>query len=66
MKYPKQVMKKSELVAMGFTDEYLMYVYRNNRNAIAWKMNPTKINSAILFDTEEFEKFRQRQAKCIR
>lgn len=47
MKYPKQVMKKSELVAMGFTDEYLMYVYRNNRNAIAWKMNPTKVNSTI-------------------
>ena len=66
MKYPKPVMKKSELVAMGFADEYLMYVYRNNRNAIAWKMNPTKINSVILFDTEEFEKFRQRQAKCAR
>ncbi len=66
MKYPKQVMKKSELVAMGFTDEYLMYVYRNNRNAIAWKMNPTKVNSPILFDTEELEKFRQRHAKCIR
>ena len=66
MKYPKQVMKKSELVAMGFADEYLMYVYRNNSNAIAWKMNPSKKNSAILFDTEELEKFRQRQAKCIR
>lgn len=66
MNYPKQVMKKSELVAMRFTDEYLMYVYRNNRNAIAWKMNPTKLNSSILFDTEELEKFRQRQAKCCR
>lgn len=66
MQYPKPVMKISELKAMGFTEEYLMYVYRNNRNAIAWKMNPTKVNSAILFDTEELEKYRKSQANCGR
>lgn len=66
MQYPKPVMKISELKAMGFTEEYLMYVYRNNRNAIAWKMNPTKVNSTILFDTEELEKYRKSQARCGR
>ena len=62
MKYPKPVMKISELKEMGFTEDYLLYVYRNNKTAIAWKMNPTKRNSSILFDTEEFEKFRKMQA----
>lgn len=64
MQYPKQVMKKAELKEMGFAEEYLMYVYRKNNKAIAWKMNPTKINSPILYDTEEFEKFRKAQANC--
>ncbi|MCI5712245.1 MAG: hypothetical protein MR324_03760 [Lachnospiraceae bacterium] len=48
----------SELQKMGFAKEYLLYVYRNNTNAIAWKMNPTKTNSPILFDTEALEKYR--------
>lgn len=66
MQYKKPVMKKAELIKMGFTNEYLMSVYRTNNNAIAWKMNPTKKNSSILFDTEEFEKYRKLQAKCKR
>lgn len=61
MEYPKRVMKKAELKEMGFSDSYLMYVYRKNNRAIAWKMSP-KRNSPILFDTVEFEKFRVAQA----
>lgn len=63
IKYPKPVMKMSELVAMGFAKDFLMYAYRKNTAAIAWKMNPTKSNSPILFDTEGLEKFRQAQAR---
>lgn len=64
MNYEKPVMKKAELAKMGFTNDYLMSVYRKNNHAIAWKMNPEKKNSPILFDTEEFEKYRKLQAKC--
>lgn len=63
MKYPKQVMTIKELVDMGYPKEWLMEIYRNraiNRDhAIAWKMNPQKEKSTILFDTEAFEKYRK-------
>lgn len=58
MEYAKPVMKMSELKAMGFPDEFLMYAYRFKGQRFAWKMNPTKINSPICFDTEEFDKWR--------
>lgn len=63
MQYPKPVMKMSELKAMGFAESYLLYVFRRNDKAIAWKANPCSQNSPILFDTEEFEKRRQLDAK---
>lgn len=60
MTYPKAVMKATELEKMGFTREYLMYAFRFKGQKFAWKMNPTKINSPIVFDTEEFDKWRLR------
>lgn len=59
MKYPKPVMKKSQLMKMGFTEEWLMYVFRiRTDRKIAWKSG-FKSNSPILFDTEELEKLRK-------
>lgn len=63
MQYPKPVMKLSELITMGFPEEYLLRVYRNQKQRIAWKMNPLKNNSPILFDTEELDKFRFAEIK---
>ncbi len=59
MKYPKPIMRKSELMEMGFPEECLMTAYRSLGQNFAHKINPTKVNSAIIFDTEGFEKWRQ-------
>ena len=58
MEYPKQVMKMRELLAMGFPEEFLLKAYRSEKQNFAWKLDMTKKNSPILFDTEEFEKYR--------
>ena len=59
MQYPKKVMKLTELVKeMGFPEEYLQRAYRLPTQRFAGKMNPMKKNSPIIFDTEEFEKWR--------
>ena len=59
MKYPQEVMRLSELKKMGFTEEWLLYVFRmQGKRGIAWKKSPAE-NSPILFDTEALEKFRK-------
>lgn len=59
MKYPKPVMRLTELKEeMGFPEEMLMNAYRAKGQTFAQKMNPLKSNSPIVFDTEEFEKWR--------
>ena len=58
MKYPKPMMRTSELMRMGFSPEYLRRAYGSPGQNFASKINPLKSNSAILFDTEEFEKWR--------
>lgn len=58
MQYPKPVMRKSELEQMGFPEEYLLRIYRTAKQKVAWKINPLKTGSPIVFDTEELEKFR--------
>lgn len=62
MNYPKKIMKMTELEKLGFPREHLEYAYRRKGQTFAFKMNPTKKNSAILFDTEEYEKWRIRMA----
>ena len=42
MKYPKKIMKKTELEALGFPEEYLLRVFRMKGQTVAWKMNPVK------------------------
>ena len=58
MEYPKQVMRMKELLAMGFPEEFLLKAYRAEKQNFAWKLDMTKKNSPILFDTEQFEKYR--------
>lgn len=58
MRFPKPVMKTAELVRMGFSPEYLRRAYGSPGQQFASKINPLKSNSAILFDTEGFERWR--------
>lgn len=59
MTYRLPVMRQQELhKEMGFPMAYLNRAYRA-KQGIAWKMNPEKPNSPIVFDTEKFEKWRK-------
>lgn len=60
MEYPKPVMRLTELQKMGFSKEYLMKAYRSKDQVFAWKIDMTKGNSPILFDTKQFEQYRIR------
>ncbi len=64
MTYPKKVMKVSEMVELGFSATELRADFRTPGQTFAWKMNPHKSNSHLVFDTEEYEKFRQRRARA--
>ena len=58
MTYKKPVMRLSELQKMGFPREYLFKAYRTRGQKFARKIDATKTNSPIIFDTEEFDKWR--------
>lgn len=61
MEYPAKVMRIKELIAIGWPEEYLLQIFRTPGQKCAWKMN-NSVNSPILFDTDELEKFRR--ARC--
>ena len=62
MEYPKPIMRKTELMAIfGFPEEFLDRAYRQRGQTFAQKLNPTKRNSPIIFDTVGFEKWRMSQ-----
>lgn len=61
MEYAKPVMRISELKKMGFSESFLMYVFRSNNKHVAWRSGTAR-NSPILFDTLEFEKIRRAKA----
>lgn len=61
MEYPKKIMKISELTKLGYTKDFLMSAYRVPGQRFAMKENMLKSNSVIIFDTEEFEKWRMKK-----
>ena len=61
MEYPNKMMRKKELLDMGFPEELLDRAYREKGQTCAQKISPTKRNSAIIYDTVEFEKWRMKQ-----
>lgn len=64
MTYPKPFMSLQELSEFtGFSEEYLQEIYRRKDNDFAGKLDPTKKNSKIFFDTEKFDQWRTRQIK---
>ena len=62
MKYPKPVMKLSELKEMGWPETDLLLIFKTRTDLkIAWRGGNGKPNSPILFDTEALEKLRRAQ-----
>ena len=61
MEYQKPVMKMGELVKMGFPRSFLDEAYRERGQDFAQK--GAKKNSPIFFDTELFEKWRERKQR---
>ena len=63
LEYPKEVMKTSELVEMGFPEKMLLNAYRVKGQTFAQKSDPAKRNSPIIFFTKQFEKWREEQQR---
>lgn len=63
MKYPRQIMKISDLEQMGFPKEYLLRAYHSRGQTFATKMNPAKPNSPIIFNTEGLDQWMQQEIK---
>lgn len=63
MEYPKQIMKMSELKNMGFPIPLLMEAYRDSKQNFAAKIDPSKPNSKIIFDTAGFDKWIAKRIK---
>ncbi len=64
MVYPKPFMRLQELREMGLPNEFLQEAYRSKGQTFAQKINPVKRNSPIVFDTENFEKWRINRCKA--
>ena len=62
MEYPKPFMGKKELIQMGLTREYLNRAIATPGQTFAFKQNPTKKTSPYIFDTQGFEKWREKDA----
>ena len=56
MRYPKEIMRKSELLKIGFPEDFLKRAQLTGK--IAWRSDPTRLNSPILYDTQALEKYR--------
>lgn len=63
MEYPKKVMRMNELKKLGFPEKMLIQASREKNQTFCWKLNASKQNSPLLFDTDGLEKWRLRQAK---
>ena len=61
MKYSKPFMKKNELIKAGVPRELLEQAYADKKQRFAYKLNPHIKNSHIVYETEEFEKWRLKQ-----
>lgn len=63
MDYPKKIMKMSELKSLGFPQPLLMEAYRDPKQDFATKVDPSKSNSTIIFDTVGFDKWIAKRIK---
>lgn len=55
------IVRRSYLLSRGYPGTLLDRAYREKGQRFAFKMNPLKKNSPILFDLDGFEKWVQKQ-----
>ena len=66
IEYPKAVMSRSELEEMGIPRGILERAYADPKQDFAQKVNPMLKHSKIMFVTEGFEAWRQKQQQLER
>ena len=54
-------MSMKALVKMGISESFLRRAYTDKSTQIAWRADPARPNSKIMFDTEALEVFRIKQ-----
>lgn len=59
--YPKPCMRLSELKQQGLSEVELLSAYTDNNQTFAKKVDPTKKNSPIMFETGGLEDYRLKQ-----
>ena len=64
MIYPKPIMRLTELVEMGFPRDALLKAFRSPGQTFAWKNDPYKRNSPIMFEVDGLENWRKKQARA--
>ena len=64
MTSPKPIMRLQELRKMGFPAEFLQIAYLTKGQTFAQKMDPTRKNSPIIFETAGFEEWRMRRLQA--
>ena len=57
------IMKMSELKSLGFPQPLLLEAYRDPKQNFATKVDPSKPNSTIIFDTVGFDKWITKRIK---
>lgn len=65
MKYKAAIMTKKELMEMGFPESTLMRAMTEPGQTFVFKSNPLSKTSQLLYDTQGFEQWRQKQAKTL-
>lgn len=64
MTYPKKFMTVKEMQEFtGLKRDYLLGLFRRSDNNFAMKLDPTKANSTIIFDTEKYDEWMQKEIK---
>ena len=64
--YPKAIMSRTELEELGIPRTLLERAYADPKQTFAQKLNPLKKHSKIIFMTDGFEEWRQKQADIER
>ena len=63
MEYPKKIMNRKELIAMGLPESFLMRAFATPGQTFAWRSNPANRTSPLLFDTDGLEEWRLKDCK---
>lgn len=63
IQYPKEILKKAEMMDLGFPEEMLLRATQEKNQNFAFKLNPLAKNSPWMFITSGFDQWLQEQIK---